>query len=293
MKQKLLVFGGSGLVGSKFISLFQHKYEITSPEIDDLDILNKDQLLSFIKSQTAETVINYAAFTNVDKAEEERGDKNGLVYKLNALAVKDLCEICHETNKHLIHYSTDYVFDGTKSAKPYIEEDKPNPVNWYGETKYLGEKFILESGIRAAIIRISMPFSSKYDLKQDIVRFFLSELMLGKEIIAIDDQTVTPVLVDEAANALEKIIESQVTGIFHTVSSSSTTPFNLAKVIADKFGFDKNLITPIKFKDYNQTRLAKRLQYGWLSVEKFEKEFGTGILHNIEQGIDIFKQQIV
>lgn len=293
MKQKLLIFGGSGLVGSKFISSFQHKYEITSPEIADLDILNRDVLFSFIKSQAAETVINYAAYTNVDKAEEEKGDKNGLVYKLNVLAVKDLCEICHETNKHLIHYSTDYVFDGTKSDKPYTEEDKQSPVDWYGETKYLGEKFILESDILATIIRISMPFSSYYDLKQDIVRFFLSELMLGKEIIAIDDQIVTPVLVDEAANALDKIIESHATGIFHTVSSSFTTPFDLARMIADKFGFDKNLITPIKLKDYNKTRTAKRLRYGWLGIEKFEKKFGKEILHNIEEGIDIFKRQIV
>lgn len=293
MKQKLLIFGGSGLVGSKFISSFRHKYEITSPEIDDLDILNKDALFSFVESQAAKTVINYAAYTNVDKAEEERGDKSGLAYKLNVLAVKDLCEICRKINKHLIHYSTDYVFDGTKSAKPYTEEDKPNPVDWYGETKYLGEKFILESGVRATIIRISMPFSSKYDLKQDIVRFFLSELILGKEIIAIDDQIVTPVLVDEAANALKKIIESCATGIFHTVSSSFTTPFDLARMIADKFGFDKNLVKPTKLKDYNKTRTAKRLRYGWLSVEKFEKKFGKNILHNIEEAIDIFKRQIV
>ncbi len=293
MKQKLLIFGGAGLVGSKFISQFKHKYEITAPEIDDLDILNKDALFNFIESQAAEIVINYAAFTNVDKAEEESGNKNGLAYRLNALAVRDLCEICQETNKHLIHYSTDYVFDGAKSNAPYTEDDKASPINWYGETKYLGEKFILESNVRATIIRISMPFSSKYDLKQDIVRFFLSELMLGREIVATDDQIVTPVLVDEAANALEKIIESQATGIFHTVSSSSTTPFDLAKLMADKFGFDKNLVTPIKLTGYNKTRIAKRLQYGWLDIEKFEKKFGKGILHNIEQGLDKFSRQIV
>ncbi len=293
MKQKLLIFGGAGLVGSKFISLFQNKYDIISPEIDDLDILNKDSLFSFVKSQPAEMVINYAAFTNVDKAEEEKGDESGLVYRLNALAVKDLCEICYEVKKHFIHYSTDYVFDGTKNNEPYREEDRQNPVDWYGETKYFGEKFILGSKGKTTIIRISMPFSSKYDLKQDIVRFFLSELTLGKEITAIDDQIVTPVLVDDVANALDKIIESQTTGIFHTVSSSSTTPFDLAKIIAGKFGFDKNLVKPIKLQDYNKTRIAKRLQYGWLSVDKFTKYFGTGILHSIEESIDKFRQQIV
>lgn len=293
MKKKLLIFGGAGLVGSKFIDLFSNKYEITAPKIDDLDILNEDQLFRFVKNQTAEIVINYAAFTNVDKAEEEKGDKNGLAYKLNALAIKDLSEICLDSNKHLIYYSTDYIFDGTKEKEPYKEEDQPNPQNWYGETKYLGEKFILESGAKNTIIRISMPYSAGYDLKPDIVRFFLSELQLGKEITAIDDQIITPVFVDDAANALDAIISSDAIGIFHTVSTSSTTPFEFARLIAEKFGFDKSLIKRVKFDEYNKTRSAKRLQYSWLSVLKFEKEFGKEILHDVEKGIDKFKQQIV
>lgn len=293
MSKKLLIFGGAGLVGSKFVDLFSDKYEITAPEIDDLDILNKNQLFKFINNNSAEIIINYAAFTNVDKAEEENNDKNGLAYKLNALAVKDLSEICLETNKHLIHYSTDYVFDGTKEKEPYREEDLPNPQNWYGETKYLGEKFILESGVKNTVIRISMPYSAKYDLKQDIVRFFLSELQLGKEITAIDDQIVTPVLADDAAFALDAIISTGATGIYHTVSPVFTTPFDLAKIIADKFGFDEKLIKRVKLKEYNKTRAAKRLQYGWLSVLKFQKEFGIDILNDVKKGLDKFRQQIV
>lgn len=293
MNKKLLIFGGAGLVGSKFIDLFRNKYEITAPEIEDLNILNKDQLFEFVKNQSAEIIINYAAFTNVDKAEEEKGDKNGLAYKLNALAAKDLAEICQKLGKHLIHYSTDYIFDGKKDKEPYTEEDLPNPQNWYGETKYLGEKFILESGVKNTIIRISMPYSAKYDLKQDIVRFFLNELQSGRKISAIDDQIITPVFVDDGANALDAIISNQATGIFHTVSSDPTTPFDLALIIADKFGYNKKLVNRVKLEEYNKTRTAKRLQYGWLSVLKFEREFGKGILRNVEQGLDNFRQQIV
>lgn len=293
MKQKLLIFGGSGLVGSKFIDLFQDKYEITAPEIDDLDILDKDKLFQFVKSQQAELVVNYAAFTNVDKAEEEKDNKEGLVYKINTLAVKDLSEICNLTYKKIIQYSTDYIFDGTKNESPYLEEDKPNPINWYGETKNEGEKFILESGVQNTIIRISMPYSAKYNLKKDIIRFFLEELQNGREIIAIDDQFVTPVLVDDAAFALDAIISNQAKGIFHTVSSSSITPFELTRLIADKFGFNKNLVKRVKLEKYNETRTAKRLKYAWLSVEKFKKRIGSKILHNIEEDIDIFRKQIV
>jgi dTDP-4-dehydrorhamnose reductase len=293
MKQKLLIFGGAGLVGSKFIELFKNTYEITAPEIDDLDILNKNELFEFVKKQSSEVVINYAAFTNVDKAEEEKGNKNGLVYKLNALAPKDLAEICLETNKQLIHYSTDYVFDGRKEEGSYAEEDIPNPVNWYGETKYIGEKFVLENKSKNTIIRISMPFSSKYDLKQDIARFFLNELKQGKAVTAIDDQFVTPVFVDDASKALDAIISNRAAGIFHTVSSSSTTPFKFAQLLADKFGLDKSLVKSVKLEDYNKTRLAKRIKNGCLSVSKFEEMFGKGILQDVKKGIDKFTGQIV
>ncbi|MFA5932935.1 MAG: NAD(P)-dependent oxidoreductase [Microgenomates group bacterium] len=292
MKQKLLIFGGAGLVGSKFIEMFGDHFEIDDPTIDELDILNKEVVTDYIKKSGAEFLINYAAFTDVDKAEAEKGNKEGIVYKLNAGIVKDLCEICTSLNMHYIHFSTDYVFDGKKES-PYTEDDKQNPLSWYGQTKYEAEKFILESKAQSTIIRLSMPFSSYYDLKQDIVRFFLKQLQDNQEITAIKDQMVTPVFVDDLANALKVLIEQKETGIYHAVCTNSTTPFDLAKIIAKEFGLDENLVKPTTIEEYNQTRTAKRSKYGWLSVEKFESKFGKGILHSVEESINLFKKQVV
>lgn len=293
MKQNLLIFGGAGLIGSKFISLYKNVYNIDAPEIDDLDILDKDRLFTYIKNSPAEIIVNYAAFTDVDKAEEEKDNKAGLVYRLNFLAVKDFCEICAQTKKHYIHFSTDYVFNGEKAGCPYKEEDQPNPLSWYGSTKYFAEQFILESKISSTIIRTSMPFSSHFSLKQDIVRFFLKQLRENQEIVAIDDQMVTPILVDDLANALNLLIKEKEMGTYHVVCNTHTTPFDLAKIIAEKFGLNSELILPTKIEEYNKTRTAKRSKYAWLSVEKFEKRFGKDILHSVEQSIDIFKTQIV
>lgn len=293
MTQKLLIFGGAGLIGSKFISLYLDKYEIDAPSIDELDILNLEQLTQYIEKSQAEIVINYAAFTDVDKAEEQKDDKNGIVYKLNAQVVKDMCDICKKLNKHYIHFSTDYVFNGEKSEGPYTEEDKPKPLSWYGETKYIAEKFIKDSGAQSTIIRTSMPFSNHYELKSDIARFFLKQLQDNQEIVAIDDQFVTPVYVSDLAKALDTLIENRATGIYHVVCNNYTTPFDLAKIIAEKFGLNADLICPTKIEEYNKTRKTKRSKYGWLSVKKFETEFDNDILHSIEESIDLFKKDIV
>src|SRR3989338_824490 len=114
--KKILVFGGAGLVGSKFIELFSHKFQFLAPDISEIDILNKDQVSKTFEQFNPDTVINFAAITNGEKAES-----------------------------------------------PYSEEDKPNPINWYGQTKLFGEQFVLESGCFCVIIRICMPFSSFYD----------------------------------------------------------------------------------------------------------------------------------
>jgi dTDP-4-dehydrorhamnose reductase len=292
MKQKLLIFGGAGLIGSKFLEKYKDHFEIDAPEIDQLDILNKSALTDYFNKSQPEVMINYAAFTDVDKAEAEKGNKEGIVYRLNSLVVKDLLELCEKSNAHYIHFSTDYVFDGKKES-PYTEEDTQNPLSWYGETKYQAEKFILESKAKGTIIRTSMPFSPFYELKQDIVRFFLKQLKDNQEIIAIKDQMVTPAFVDDLANALKTLVEEKETGIYHVVCSNSTTPFDLAKIIAEKFGLDGDLVKPTFIEEYNQTRAAKRSKYGWMSVEKFEKRFGKGILHTVEESIDLFKQQVI
>lgn len=285
---KVLVFGGSGLVGSKFINLYEKTFEIKSPSLVEVDILNKDQVLKVMRDFDPDTVINFAAYTQVEEAEKQKGDKNGMCYLINAFGAKNVADTCKVLGKHLIHVSTEYVFDGTKSESPYTEEDKPNPINWYGQTKYFGDQYVLESGCLSTIVRISMPFSSFYELKEDIARFFLKQLKAGNPIEAIEDQVITPTLVDDIANALRVIIDSGSSGIYHVCSKNSITPFEFAKNIAQTFNLKPFLVKPITFDEYNKEKRAKLLKYSWLNSSKFDHEF-SGILHAIEEAVRLFK----
>lgn len=290
--KKILTFGGSGLVGSKFIEQASGAFEIESPSVEDVDILDKDQVAKIVEEFNPDTVLNFAAFTQVEEAEKQKEDKSGICYLLNAVGAKNISEACKSSNKKLVHISTDYVFDGKKEKSPYTEEDRPNPVNWYGQTKFFGEQFILESGCDFIIIRISMPFRAFYELKKDIARFFLEQLKRGEEIRVITDQKVTPTLVDDIAAAIQILIDKEAGGIYNVCSKSSATPFEFASIIAQVFNLDKSLIKPIFLDEYNREKQAKILKNSWLDSSKFEKNFGEGILHTVEEGIRILKRQL-
>lgn len=290
--KKILVFGGSGLVGSKFIDLYSKDFEIKAPEASAVDILNKDQLINITKEFNPDVVVNFAAYTQVEQAESQKDDKNGICYLINAVGAKNIAEVVKEFDKKLIHISTDYVFDGTKLWSPYTEEDKPNPINWYGQTKHFGEQFIVEIGCPSAIVRICMPFSAFYELKKDIARFFLEKLQKGEEINAIEDQRITPTLVSDIAAALKILIETDSNGFYHVSSTDSVSPLEFAKIIAEIFKLNYSLISPINFDEYNKTKMAKMLKFSWLNPAKFEKEFGEGILHTVKEGLVIFKKEI-
>lgn len=290
--KKILVFGGSGLVGSKFIDLNSKNFEIKAPVASEVDILNKDQILAVAEQFNPDAIINFAAYTNVEQAQSQKGDKNSICFQINASGAKNVAETCKDFNKHLIHISTEYVFDGTKEISPYVETDTPNPVNWYGTTKLFGEGFVLESGCKASIIRISMPYSYLYELKKDVARFFFEQLKLGKAVKAVEDQRITPTLVDDIANALAVVIQSQSDGIYHVSSTDSVTPLEFAKTIAEVFKFDYSLIGSMTLDEFNQSKIAKLLKYSWLNPTKFERAFGDQILHTVEEGLVIFKKEI-
>lgn len=288
--KKILVFGGSGLVGSRFIDLYSKDFEISAPPVSEVDILNQDAVLKKFEKVNPDAVINFAAFTQVEQAEEQKGDKNGICYLINVVGAKNVAESCKHFNKKLIHISTEYVFDGTKENSPYIEEDTPNPINWYGTTKLAGEEFVLGSQCQSVIVRISMPFSDFYEEKKDIARFFLGELRKGNKIKAIEDQRVTPTIVSDIADGLKTLVLSEAQGIYHVSSTDSVTPLEFAKTIAETFNLNYSLISHVSFDEYNKNKLAKLLKYSWLNPTKFERQFGEGILHTVEEGVNIFKQ---
>lgn len=290
--KKVLVFGGSGLVGSRFIGLNATNVEIKSPDASTVDILNKDQIAKAIEKFNPDSVINFAAYTNVEEAENQKDDEDGIVFQVNVNGAKNVAEVCQKANKHLIHISTEYVFDGTKQNFPYTEEDKPNPINWYGQTKYLGEQAVNNIDGKSIVVRISMPYSPLYKQKKDIARFFLQQLQAGQQVQAVWDQQVTPTLVDDIVNALLVFLENQTDGIYHISSKDTTTPLDFVKTIAETFHLNYSLISSISFEEFNKNKKAKLLTNSCLNPAKFEEQFGDDILHTIEEGLQIFKNQI-
>lgn len=291
--KKVLVFGGSGLVGSKFIELTGQSFDIKAPLVTEVDILNKDQISRLIQGFKPDFVINFAAYTNVEEAEKQKGDKSGICYLINSMGAKNVAEVCKQNDVRLIHISTEYIFDGSKADSPYTEDDKPNPINWYGQTKHYAEEFVLGSECLATIARICMPFSAFYQLKKDIARFFLQELDVKREIKAIADQKITPTLVDDISRALELLINNPTAGIYHICVQGFTTPYDFAKSLAKEFNLDISLIKPILFEEYSRNKNAKLLKSSWLDSTKFRQDFKDDILHSIETSLQIFKQQIV
>lgn len=288
----ILVLGGSGLVGSRFTKLNKEKFNIHAPDASEVDILNKDQLLKAFEQFNPEIVINFAAFTDVQAAEKENGDKNGICYKINVEGADNVANVSKDSGVHLIHISTEYVFDGTKSDSPYKEEDSPNPINWYGQTKYFADQFVLDSGCKSTIARISMPYSPYYEAKLDVARFFLGELRAKNKIKVVIDQKITPTLVDDIAAALTYLAERKVEGVFHVSTTTQTSPFDFAMLIAKAFNLDSSLVETISLDEYNKKKQAPLLKYSWLDPSKFINEFGEEILHSVEDGVQIFKQEV-
>lgn len=288
---KILVLGGSGLVGSRFIQLKNKDFEIVSPSHQVFDLLNFAHYLGFIKDVSPEVIINFAAYTNVDEAEKEKDQINGLAFKLNVQAPKKLIEIVDELNLHLVHLSTDYVFDGMKSEAPYLEEDTPNPLSWYAKTKYEGEQAV-KKGKSYTIARIEMPFSPEYDKKKDFARIFLDLLKNDQKINAIHDQKITPTFVDFGIEAISRLIKQKAKGIYHVASTDHTSPLDFAEEIAKQFNLDASLINGIAFDEYSKTRKAPRPKDSWLDISKFENHFGNNVLKSVEEGITQFKKLI-
>lgn len=290
-KEKVVVFGGSGFLGSHFISYQKENFDFIAPSHTKVNITKPQEVYNFLKKNVTEVVINAIALADVNEAEKEKRDKEGEAYKLNALAVNELALVCKKLGKHLILLSTDCVFDGRKIDRPYTEEDKPKPINWYGQTKYFGELFLKNSGCSYTIARIEMTYSPNlsFDKKVDFIRFFFNHLLQNKEVLAINDQKITPTFMGDAAKALGIMIKNKRSGIFHIGATDWISPYAIAQILASEFNFNPKLIKPVSFKEFSKNR-APRPQYPWLDVTKFQQTFGYNILHTNKEGIKLFKR---
>ena len=236
MKNSLLTTGLNGLVGSRFALDFGEQYEFDNLDLRDeqqpTDITKYNQVLKRFQESAAKHVIHLAAYTDVTGAWQQTDDKNGLAYQVNVVGTENIVKAAEETNKHLIYVSTAYVFDGVKSAL-YTEEDAPNPIEWYGKTKWLAEEIVSQADTAWTTLRIDQPFRSDEFEKVDTVHRIINGIKDGSLYPQFTNHYFGPTYVNDFDKVLDFIVRTNTTGLFHASSGESWTDYDFAKLIND------------------------------------------------------------
>jgi len=287
--RKLLITGASGLLGKKIVELAQNDFIITpihktrplhSSSVK-LDVTESLAVLNLLNKLEPDVVIHTASETNVDKCEIEKEH----AWKINAEGTRNLAEACQNVNAKLVYASTDYVFDGEKGM--YTEEDKPNPVNYYGVTKLEGEKQVIEQCKNYAILRTSVLFGW-HPWKQNFATWIINKLKQQQEIMVVEDHYNTPTLADNLAEMAVEIAKNDLQGIYHASGSERISRYEFGKRIARTFNLDPDLIRPVKMSQLTAW-IAKRPRDSSLNTDKIQKQLKTKPL-NITEGLNKMKQ---
>jgi dTDP-4-dehydrorhamnose reductase len=278
--KKVAVIGGSGMVASRFIDLAKEKFDITSLDEKTVDITYKESVDGYFSQNHYDVIVNFAAYTNVDGAEAQKGDKKGLVWRLNVEGPENLADYASTNNVFLIQISTDFVFPGNEVYPgPYTEESKlpdtPDGIGWYGWTKNRAEHMLKGANCRNAIVRYGYPFrADPFDLKLDWARNLIKAYSENKLYPLFADQTQSVIFVDDMVAPLSKIIESEKTGIFHIVASDTGTPYELGKYLLEKYTGTKVKIEKGHRPSVEVPGKAPRPKLGGLRADDTERILG-------------------
>ncbi len=288
--KNILATGAVGLVGSRFLELYADQYHVDNIDIvSGVDITNIEQVRQFVSDHPTDTLIHLAAFTDTNKAFAENGDQNGLCYRVNVVGTKNIIEVCKEFGIHLIHISTDFVFDGTNTA-PYTESDQPNALEWYGKTKQMAEEIVQNSGISYTILRIAYPYRANFENKPDLIKKIRLGLESGKLYPQFTDTIITPTFIDDIAAAFDQVIKSKPQGIFHITGSTALSPYELAQKVAAAYGFDPSIVKEGSLTEYLKTASRPFARSVAMSNAKAVRELGLTFA-DIDTGLAAIKKQ--
>lgn len=275
---KIALTGSTGLIGSRITELLKNEFEFIHILQSEIDITNKEQIQNKIQNIDFDILLHLAAYTNVDGAETQKN----LVYDINVNGTKNVFEAVQSKEKKFIYISTDFVFDGTKQA--YDEDSIPNPLGYYAQTKYEGERLVKNM---AMIVRLAYPYRARYELKKDFVRTIVSFLEQKKELQMVIDSSITPTFIDDIVYSLRYLFNHFDEKIYHLVGASSVSPYDASVMIANTFSLDKNQIKQTTFAEYSKNK-APRPQYSEIKT-KYQDIFH---MKTFEQGLAEVKKQI-
>ena len=294
MKQKLLIIGGSGLVGSTLAEYALSDYDIhltynknmpqntlvKSTAIDLLD--DRTKITDLIKSLKPDLVVHTAAHPSVDICELN----HKVADTLHVDITQDIVDICNKTDSKLIYLSTDAVFAGQLNKK-YTEEDVPHPINYYGKTKLSAEKIILNTS-HNVVLRTSVIYGWHH--RSRFTNWILGNIKEKKLVDPFSDQYNTPTLVDDLVKSIIEIIRLKISGLYHATGKTCINRYEFALDLADKFGYDKNLIKSVTSAQKKQD--APRPISTCLSSSKLEDLINYQFC-NIKNGISFIYEKSI
>ena len=296
VKNRILVIGSNGMLGQRTVEFFLKlkNYELLCCSVENesvigeveylsLDITDKEAVKKTVFDFCPDSIINAAAFTNVDLSETERE----LAWKINVKGVEYLSDAARTIDAHLVHISTDYIFDGKNG--PYSETAKPNPSGYYGRTKLASENALKISGINFTVLRTNVLYGTAKNSRPDFVKWVVNKLRNKEQIKIVTDQINNPTFIDDLVQAISKVIEFRKFGIYNIGGPEFLSRYKFTLRIADFFNLNKSLIIPIKTEELNQA--ARRpLKSGLLTI-KAQSEFGFKP-HTIEETLLLMKKEL-
>jgi len=247
------------------------------------DITNREKTKSAVYDFCPDYILNLAAYTNVDLSEVEREK----AWKANVKAVEYLVEAARNIDAHIIHISSDYIFDGKNG--PYNEDAVPNPVGYYGRTKLASENVLKMNGVINTILRTNVLYGVAINHNSDFVNWLVNALRKNESVRIVTDQINNPTFTDDMVQAISKVIEFRKTGIYNIGGKEFISRYEFTHIISDFFNLDKSLITPIKTEELNQ-KARRPLKSGLITL-KAESELGYKP-HTIPEALLIIKKEL-
>jgi dTDP-4-dehydrorhamnose reductase len=261
---KILILGYKGMLGSDLMLRLTAAHDVAGKDVDDFDIAAEDDCRRVIEECLPDVVINAAAYTNVDGCEADR-DR---CFSVNAVGVKNIALACRGKGIRIVHFSTDYVFDGGKEV-PYVEEDEPAPLNVYGASKLEGERFLQAFSDRWLLIRTAWLYGRN---GKNFVKTILEKAATVKTLDVVDDQIGAPTYSWDLSAAVQLLIEEGQVGLFHLTNRGRCSWYEFACKILQYAGMNDVTVRPIR--SAGLTRPAVRPAWSVLSSRKFSEATG-------------------
>lgn len=295
----ILITGGNGLLGTKLIEQALARPDPRPMSVSrqpcsnaflgafafcQVDVADEPAVRGLLERARPRFVIHTAAMTDVDGCERQPE----AAWRGNVVGAEVVAGACRAVGAHLVHLSTEYVFDGR--AGPYGEDDPTNPISVYGRTKLASEVAVRERCPEAAIARTTVLYGHTPNVRPNFVTWLVKQLQAGETVRVVDDQVGSPTLADNLAEMCLTLALGEASGVYHTVGADRLDRYTFARLAAEVFELDPALITPVKTASLNQA--APRPLRAGLRMEKFRGAFPEVAVYGAREGLERLRRQV-